>query len=465
MSLSRFSIIVAIDAGNGIAKDGAIPWSNRADMKFFRDMTIGKGRNVVVMGRVTYESIPEPNRPLEGRKCVVVSRTWKQDEHPEVIVYPSLLEALVGLGGNMLLYDDVFICGGEQIYAEAIRDYIYLCRNIHVTRFKTDYDCDQYFPFDDIKDMPKACDPSQMRDYSRFVFTPKMTHPELQYLALMERVVESGEVRPDRTGVGTRSIFGTQMEYDISERVPIFTTKKVVYDAVIRELLFFISGKTNTRTLEEQGVRIWHGNTTREFLDKQGLTQLQEGDMGALYGFQWRHWGAPYTGCDTDYADQGIDQLKNLIQGIRDTPHSRRHVLSAWNVSQLKDMPLAPCHVIAQFNVSTDRRHLDCCMFQRSADLFLGVPFNVASYAILTYMIAHITGLRPRRFVHFMGDTHIYSNHGDAVNRQLKKTPRPFPTLKFRRATKIKEIDDFTFDDFIVEGYSSWPFIKVDMAI
>ncbi len=465
MSLAPFSIIVAIDASNGIAKDGTIPWSSRADLKFFRDVTFGKGRNAVIMGRITYESIPPAHRPLEGRRNVIISRTWKQEDHPEVLVFASLLDALIGLGANMSLYDEVVIAGGEQIYAEAIRDFLYLCQKIHVTRFKTDYDCDQFFPYDSIKDMRTASDPAKMRDYTRYLFLSTEVHPEFSYLNLMSDILEKGEIRPDRTGVGTHAMFGKTVEYDITERIPIFTTKKVNHDAVIKELLFFISGCSDTKRLEEQGVAIWKGNTSREYLDKNKLSKLQVGDMGPGYSHQWRHWGAEYEGCDADYTGKGVDQLRRLIDGLREDPHSRRHILSSWNVGQLDQMALAPCHILAQFNVSTDRKYLDCMLYQRSADMFLGVPFNVAAYAVLTWMIGHVTGLRPRRLIHVMGDAHVYSNHADSVKRQVKRMPRPFPHLKFRRATKIKELDDFTFDDFIIEGYTSWPYLKGEMAV
>lgn len=465
MSLAPFSIIVAVDGGNGIAKDGMMPWANKGDGKFFRETTMGKGRNAVVMGRITYESIPPQHRPLEGRRTVVISRTWDQRDHPEVLVFPSFLDALIGLGANLSLYDDIFVAGGEQIYNEAIKDYLYLCKNIHVTKFKIDYDCDQFFPWDNVKDFKTAVDPPRMRDYTRYNFIPNVSHGEYKFLNLLEEVIRDGEIRPDRTGVGTHSLFGKMVEYDISENIPIFTTKKVSYDAIIKELLFFISGDSNTKHLEERGVTIWRGNTSREFLDKNGKTNLAEGDMGPGYSHQWRHWGAEYEGCDNDYSNKGVDQLERLVRGLREEPHSRRNILSSWNVSQLDEMALPPCHILAQFNVSTDRKYIDCILYQRSADLFLGVPFNVASYSILTYMLGHICGYKPRTFIHMMGDAHIYSNHGDGVKRQIKRVPRPFPTLKFRRSTKIKEIDDFTFEDFIVDDYSSWGYIKGEMAV
>ena len=465
MSLAAFSIIVAIDAGNGIAKDGNIPWSSKEDMKFFRDTTLGKGRNAVIMGRLTYESIPEENRPLQGRKCVVISRTWKQEDHSDIMVYSSLVDALAGIGSAIKGYDEVYIAGGEHIYKEAIEHFGYLCKKIHVTKFKNDYVCDQFFPFDSIKDFPLACDPAKTRDYTRYTFTPKITHDEYQYLDIM-RLAKDGDSKPDRTGVGTRSIFAPKsMVFDLTTSLPILTTKRVFYETIIKELLFFISGKTDTKLLSEQGVKIWEGNTKKEVLVGMGLP-WNDGDGGpGFYGFLWRHWGAEYKGCEGDYTGQGVDQLQNLITGIRNDPHSRRHIITAWDPSRIALTPLPACHCMAQFYVSADRKYLDCQLYQRSGDLFLGVPFNITSYALFTYMIAHVTGLKARRFTHVLGDAHIYNNHGEQVNRLLQRMPRPFPKLTFRNSTRIHEIDDFTFDSFIIEGYTSWPAITAEMAV
>ena len=464
MSLAQFEIIVAIDQGNGIAKEGNIPWNHPSDMRFFRDTTMGRGKNAIIMGRKTYETIPIDYRPLRNRKCFIVSRTWKQEEHPEIGVCSSLVEALSAIGGSIKSYDSVFIIGGEQVYNEAIRDFMYLCKRIIVTKFKKNYDCDQFFPWDAVKEYPADRDTQKTRDYARHFFSPADIHGENTYLDLLRTILEEGESKPDRTGTGTKSIFGVQMRFNISERLPIVTTKKIFYENILKELLFFVSGKTNTKILEEQGVNIWKGNTSQDFIDKRGL-EYDEGDMGAMYGHQWRHWNAKYDGADADYSDQGIDQLSDLITNIRDNPHSRRHILTTWNPEQLDEMVIHPCHFAVQFNVSGNRKYLDCQLYQRSADMFLGVPYNITSYCILTYMIAHLTGLKPRYFIHSIGDAHIYSNHETQVNKQLSRTPRPFPIMKLRRGHKIHEIDDFDFENFVIEGYTSWPFISAKMAI
>lgn len=465
MALCNFSIIVAIDSNNGISKKGSQPWNSPDLGKFFRDTTMGKGKNVVIMGRITYEAIPEDLRPLQGRRCVIVSKTWKQEEHPEISIYPSLIDALAGVGANINRYDEVFVAGGEQLYNEAVHNFLYLCRRIYVTKFKTDYSCDQHFPFDIIKDFDLVSDPTKTSNHTRFVFVPKIYHDEYQYLKALDDIKNNGEAKSDRTGTGTRSIFGgIHMSFDIRDRIPIITTKKVFYDQIIKELLFFISGKTNVEILSKDGVKIWDANTSKKKQEELGLPWDQN-DMGPSYGHQWRHYGAEYEGCHIDYEGKGIDQLSELIKGIREDPLSRRHILTSWNPSQIKETPLPPCHILAQFNVSGDKKYLDCQLYQRSGDMFLGVPFNITSYALLTYMIAHVTNLRPRKFTHIIGDAHIYNNHGESVKRQLTRTPRPFPTLSLREATRIHEIEDFTFNSFIIEGYTSWPHISGDMAI
>lgn len=470
MALCRFSVIVAVDAGNGISKEGEIPWNSRDDMKFFRDTTLGRGKNVIIMGRVTYESLPEERRPLEGRHNVVISNTWKQEKHSEISIYPSLHEALAGIGGSVQTYDKVFICGGEKIYNEVLENYMYLCDNVYVTKFKTDYSCDQFFCFDKVKDLPPFCEACKTRDYTRYTFNASKSynHAEYEYLSLLERVVKTGERRPDRTGIGTLSLFGERMCFDISDRIPLLTTKKMFYEGAIRELLFFISGKTDTRLLEQQGTKIWHDNTSGKFLKDRKL-DYDDGDMGPMYGWQMRHAGLPYPVkgfSDPEFSDKGgIDQLKNVVQSIRDDPFSRRHIISMWSVPQIDQMVLAPCHVLVQFNVSADKKNLDCQLYQRSGDLFLGLPWNIISYTFLTYMIAHITGLRPRKLIHIIGDAHVYLNHQEQVSRQLKRTPRPLPKLTFRNSTRLHEIDDFTFENFCIENYVSCPAIPAQMAV
>ncbi|XP_039959872.1 thymidylate synthase [Bactrocera neohumeralis] len=284
---------------------------------------------------------------------------------------------------------------------------------------------------------------------------------EQQYLDLIQRIITKGVDRSDRTGVGTRSVFGAQMRFDLRNSFPLLTTKRVFWRAVAEELLWFVHGKTDAKILQEKNIHIWDGNSNREFLDKCGFSDREEGDLGPVYGFQWRHFGAKYRNCKDSYKDEGIDQLQQVIDTIRNNPNDRRIIMSAWNPVDIPQMALPPCHCLAQFFVANGE--LSCQLYQRSADMGLGVPFNIASYALLTYMIAHITDLRPGDFVHTLGDAHVYNNHIEALKEQLTRKPREFPKLLIKR--ELKCIEDFTFKDFELIDYNPYPKISMEMAV
>ena len=261
------------------------------------------------------------------------------------------------------------------------------------------------------------------------------------YLDLLENVLEEGTAKPDRTGTGTRSLFGHQMRFDLSEGFPAVTTKKLYFRSIIYELLWFLRGDSNIAYLEEHDVSIWD-----EWAD-------EDGDLGPVYGVQWRSWPTPDGG--------EIDQIARLVDRIRDNPHSRRHIVSAWNVADLDEMALPPCHVMFQFYVADGR--LSCQLYQRSADIFLGLPFNIASYSILTAMLAQVTGLEAGDFVHTIGDAHLYENHLDQAREQLGRDPLPRPTL--RLAPEVDHIDDFTFEDIEIVDYEHHPHIPAPIAV
>lgn len=291
---------------------------------------------------------------------------------------------------------------------------------------------------------------------------------EKSYLDLCERIIKEGEHRPDRTGTGTLSLFAPpQLRFNLSDDTfPLLTTKKVFTKGIILELLWFIKGCTDGKVLSEQGVKIWDGNGSREFLDNLGLTDRREGDLGPVYGFQWRHFGAEYTDCDADYTNKGYDQLKKIIETLRTNPYDRRIILSAWNPPDFKKMALPPCHVFAQFYVNfpkDSKPKLSCCLYQRSCDMGLGVPFNIASYALLTKMIAQVVDMDCGEFIHTLGDAHVYSDHVDALNEQIKRQPYEFPKLKFKR--DIKDIDDFKYEDIEIIGYKSHSKIAMKMSV
>ncbi|XP_039501463.1 thymidylate synthase [Drosophila santomea] len=317
---------------------------------------------------------------------------------------------------------------------------------------------------------PKKHDPEQEADLSPvdkkeppIEQQAPVNRDEMQYLDLLRQIIANGEQRMDRTQVGTLSLFGSQMRFDMRQSFPLLTTKRVFFRAVAEELLWFVAGKTDAKLLQAKNVHIWDGNSTREFLDKLGFTDREVGDLGPVYGFQWRHFGAEYATCDDDYSGKGIDQLRQVIDTIKNNPSDRRIIMSAWNPLDIPKMALPPCHCLAQFYVSQTRGELSCQLYQRSADMGLGVPFNIASYALLTHMIAHVTGLKPGDFVHTMGDTHVYLNHVEPLKEQLQRTPRPFPKLIIKR--QVQDIEDFRFEDFEIVDYNPYPKIKMDMAV
>jgi thymidylate synthase len=262
-----------------------------------------------------------------------------------------------------------------------------------------------------------------------------------QYLDLLQHVLKEGADKKDRTGTGTKSVFGYQMRFDLRDGFPLMTTKKLHLKSIIYELLWFLKGDTNIKYLNDNQVNIWN-----EWADK-------EGNLGHIYGFQWRSWPS--------YQGGSIDQIASVIRSIRENPDSRRHIVSAWNVGDLTNMALPPCHVLFQFYVAGGR--LSCQLYQRSADIFIGVPFNIASYALLMMMVAQVTGLEPGDFIHTLGDAHIYNNHLEQVNVQLSRQPRALPVMKLNPA--VKNIEDFSFSDFTLENYDPHPHIKASISV
>lgn len=287
-------------------------------------------------------------------------------------------------------------------------------------------------------------------------------HEEYQYLELVKDILENGSKKDDRTGVGTIGKFGAMMRFSLeNNNFPLLTTKKVFWKGIVEELLWFIKGDTNGNHLSEKGVKIWGANGSREFLDSRGLVNNQQGDLGPVYGHQWRHYGAEYEGKDTDYTNKGIDQLKECINLIKTQPNSRRIIMNSWNPSQLHQMALVPCHALCQFEVHDNK--LNCLMYQRSCDMGLGVPFNIASYSLLTCLIAHSCNLKIGEFIHSMGDVHVYLNHIEPIKIQLQREPKAFPKLYIK--CEQKDIDDYTINDIELVCYDSHPAIKMIMAV
>lgn len=262
-----------------------------------------------------------------------------------------------------------------------------------------------------------------------------------QYLDLLSHVLENGTRKEDRTGTGTLSTFGSQLRFDLSEGFPLLTTKKLHLKSILHELLWFLQGDTNTKYLNDNGVKIWN-----EWADENG-------NLGHIYGYQWRSWPTP--------DGKTIDQVSNVVQSIQQNPDSRRHIVSAWNVGELNKMALPPCHILFQFYVAEGK--LSCQLYQRSADIFLGVPFNIASYSFLLMMMAQVTGLQPGEFIHTLGDAHIYLNHEEQAKLQLSRAPRSLPTMKLN--PEITSVFDFSYEDFTIENYDPHPHIKGAISV
>ncbi|KAI5181169.1 thymidylate synthase [Nematocida sp. AWRm80] len=287
-------------------------------------------------------------------------------------------------------------------------------------------------------------------------------HEEQQYLNLIRTILEKGNRKNDRTGTGTLSICGSMSRYSLeNNKLPLLTTKTINIRIVIEELLFFLKGETDNKILKKKGIKIWNLNSTKEFLENRGINR-EEDDLGPVYGFQWRHFGAEYSTCTEDYTKKGIDQLSNVIEELKKDKNSRRLVVSAWNPIDLDQMVLPPCHVLFQFLVQNDK--LNCILYQRSGDVGLGVPFNIASYSVLLKIVSYLTNIPEGEFIHFIGDAHIYTDHIDQLTQQCTREPREFPTLKILPAQKRTKLEEFIIDDFILEDYHPHPPIKMNMS-
>jgi len=288
-------------------------------------------------------------------------------------------------------------------------------------------------------------------------------HEEYQYLNLLKDLLEEGTLEEGRNGKTIRGV-GSAMHFSLENgKIPIITTKKTAWKTCLKELLWFINGKMDNKILNEQGVHIWDGNTTPEFMESRGLSHYESGDLGPLYSFQWKFFNAPYEGCNADYTGKGVNQLQKVIDNLKnpETRNSRRHIISAWNPQQIDEGVLPPCHVLFQFFVTNDNK-LSCTLYQRSVDTFLGKIFNVASYSLLTHLIAKHCGLEAKEFIHYGGDVHIYSDHVEQCKEQLTREPYEFPTIEI--LNKKENIEDYIFEDFKLNDYKHHSQIKAPMS-
>jgi dihydrofolate reductase / thymidylate synthase len=484
----EISIIVAYSKKTlGIGKENRLPWNLKGDMAYFKKKTISLDinypKNSVIMGRNTWESIPEQFRPLERRNNIVISNSGKIKSEKEGCIIASSLEDALKIAKNLNSHQ-AFIIGGAKLYSEAIHHP--KVQTLYVTEVYDTYECDTFFP-----DFKKECEsnpyimthvsPFQCNNqiYYRFMKyyrksiletdprgnVPWVNKVEKNALDSMRQIVETGQERIDRTGIGTRSLFGMQWKYDLSDTFPIWTSKRIFFRAIFEELKLYITGKTDNRILQDEQIYIWDGNTTREFLDKRGLTHYKEGDMGETYGFNMRHFGAEYKGCEHDYTGQGYDQLQNVLDLIKNDPSSRRMLITLWNPSTTHKASLPACMFQYQFYVNEQDKRLNLQVYLRSSDYFLANNWNVCTGALLVHLICNLKDidLTPGELTVVTGDTHIYLSHLEAVAENLKREPRPFPKLHINKPTD--NLADYVFSDIKLIDYCPYPNIRAEMAV
>lgn len=467
-------MIAAVSKSGGLGKNGALPWRCPSDMAYFRKLTResrAMTRNAVIMGRRTWESLKSP---LSDRLNVVITRNYRDQQYtaPNLAAFPSLLEAHIWLDEQVDI-DNRYVIGGATLYQEAIQQN--WCSKLHLTTIDGDYDCDVFFP-----EIPEyyVVDKTQPLDEGVHVTTYNNRygkHYEEQYLQKMRQLIHQPSVNGRNGAVFTDFQWSYQM--DLADGLPLFSTRKAFWKGIAKELLFFIRGDTNSKHLESDGIGIWKGNTSSEFLSSRGL-HYKEGDMGPMYGWVWRHYGARYVGMDHDYTKQGHDQLRDVLDKLINDPNNRRILMTAYDPTKVQESVLAPCHsIVNHFYVrkdpKTQLKYLDMFTYQRSADMFLGVYFNIPSDATLQTIIAQAVGMIPGRMYIQFGNCHIYDNHREPLIKQLERTPPDMlPQLKITSVAPeeittdnaLQWIESLTYDDFDVQGYKPQGHIKADMV-
>jgi len=452
----------------GIGLNGCIPWNIPEDLKHFKEITMG---HTVIMGKATFDSI---SKALPGRKCVVLTSNLNFEmDGVETVCSFEAIDLIIGRETSC--NKKVFIIGGKVLYEK----YLKQANVIHLTHIENEILCDTLVSGGIPGKFNKIQNYSELKEINgiRYRFlTYSQTFDKLdeqRYLDLLEKILEKGSIKKDRTGTGTISIFGDQLRFDISDgKIPMLTTKKLPFKTILEELLWFCRGDTNSMILSKKGIKIWNGNTSREFLDSRNL-DYDEGIAGPIYGFQWKHFGAKYSPeySDTSKIDTsiigGMDQLQNVINILKTDPFSRRIVMSAWNPGQLDEMCLPPCHFSIVFSVHEEygEKYLSSHFIMRSTDVFLGMPFNIASYTILTQIIAMKCGMKADELVFSGSDIHIYNDHILAIKKQLGRQVRAPPILKINDCIKDKDWSEMKVEDFDLIGYIPSQGIIAKMAI
>lgn len=444
-----FDIIIALNNNNGIGMNGKIPWKCPDDLSLFREIT---QNSILIVGRKTSEMLPE----LPNRMVLTISKIKK--------CFKTFTSIKSALDFSKYFYPEkkVFIAGGAEIYKLAFLNHKEDINKIHISYIKNNSPCDTFFPIKEYLTPQWKGIKTYFDTFTYELLQRTENEQEKQYLKLLEEILSSGKIRETRNGQ-TKSLFFKTMSFDLRKGFPLLTTKKMFFRGIVEELLFFLRGDTDSKLLQEKGVNIWKGNTSRDFLDSLDMTERKEGIMGPMYGYQWRYFNAKYDEKTGKPLEKGIDQLKNVVDTILTDPFSRRILMTDFNPEQASQGVLYPCHsIVLQFYVSDG--YLDMSCYNRSQDTFLGTPFNIASSALLLSLIAKLTGLLPRYLHMTLGDVHIYENHYNVASEQIKRTPYPFPTLILKDIKTLEELETLQFSDITLENYVSHSSIKAEMV-
>ena len=478
-----YNLIACVNKKGLLGQENDLYANSSKDLHYFSQVTKGHNepkQNIIVMGYNTWLSLPR--KSLKDRYNIILTKNHTQ-EIQDICNFPSLERIFTHIQEIKDNFGEVFIIGGGSVYKQCLENYPDKLNKLYITEIDDDWCGDEHSKYFDYSSVLPRLDiikeriePTDTRIYDPQTNTYIVKHvnltfkvyqkkelinkDEYKYLELMDTIMKQGLDVEGRNGI-TKSSFGEKMVFDLT-RFPLLTTKKMGYKTILRELLWFIKGSTDNQELKDKNVHIWNGNASKSFLESRGLSYEQD-DLGPIYGFQWRHFGAKYKDRHTDYSGKGYDQLKWLINEIKENPTSRRLILSAWNPAVLDEMALPPCHILCQFYVNQKENTLSCQLYQRSGDMFLGVPFNIASYAFLTYILCKLTGYKPGKFHHILGDAHIYEEHDTAVLLQIKRVPKLFPTLTI--SDRLTDIDTIHEDMFTIENYESYSKISAPMKV
>jgi len=444
------SLILAMTPSGGIGLNGKLPWQCKDELRLFRQIT---DNSIVIVGNETYKSLPK----LPNRTIFVVSRTFTLTEDEGVFICTSLEEAL---NATSVIERKVFIIGGSSIYNQMFTLHRSRIETIYLSIMNAEYKHDTRV---DNKQFLSNFIITEKTKYDDFVHYVLKRHEnaETQYRDLLREVQEKGSVRSTRNGY-TQGVFSRTLEFDLRDGFPLLTTKRMYTRGIIEELLFFIRGNTDSKLLEAKNVNIWKKNTSREWLDSNNKAYMREGLMGPMYGAQWRQFGGEYN-TETGRMVGGKDQLVELINNLKTDPFSRRHLITTYNPLSANEGVLYPCHsIILQFYIEGE--FLDVYCYNRSSDLFLGLPFNIASTSLLVHLIAKLIKKTGRRVTLALGDAHLYAEHAVAVNTQLNRIPYKFPQLSIEKDVKtVKDLEELEYVNFIITGYNYHPSIEAEM--